>query len=121
MYVGHIHTNTAIVIWGQDQVKFILPLSNFIYTIPILRGLIVYSKETTLNRTKMDRVKVWIFIAKQINTILRVSPVFLGLVGRLVWVCRVRLTKIQTSSMTCRLRAVLLNAHQCTTFQRTQN
>ena len=121
MHVGHIHTNIAIVIWGQDQVKFILPLSNFIYTIPILRGLIVYSKETTLNRTKMDRVKVWIFIAKQINIILRVTPVFLRLVGRPVWVCCMHLTKIQTFSITCRLHAVLLNAHQCMTFQMTEN
>ena len=45
MHVGHIHINIAIVIWEQDQVKFILPLSNFVYTIPILRGLIVYSRD----------------------------------------------------------------------------
>lgn len=59
----------------------------------------------------MDRVKVWIFIAKQINIVLRVSPVFSGLLGRLVWVCCVCFTKIQTFSITCRLRAVLLNSH----------
>lgn len=109
MHVGHIHTNIAIVIWGQDQVKLILPLSNFIFTIPILRGLTVYSKETTLNGQKWIGSKFG-FTAKQINIVLESVQFSQDWLGEWFGFCCVRFTKIQTFSITCELRAVLLNS-----------